>query len=147
VLIITASISRQRRFHDRLRVPMVRCADHHGIDIPARDDFAVITVGLHGNFLGKRFLVGLFNFSAGEIGPLGIKVRHGDDAGELRMLQHAWHVHVTRDAAAADLRDLDQLARGPGTEDARGNDGRETDGRDGSTSRREGEELAAIEIR
>src|SRR6185369_11509888 len=59
-------LARQSGFDNRLRVPVIRRADHHRVNVFAREDFAVIAVSLHGDFLRKRFLVRLFDLLSGE---------------------------------------------------------------------------------
>ena len=55
--------------------------------------------------------------------PFGVQVADGDDAGDV-VLEDARHIHVVRDAAAADLADLDLVAGCVGAQDGGGHDGR-----------------------
>ena len=76
--------------------------------------------------------------------PFGVQVADGDDAGAV-VLEDARHVHVVRDAAAADLADLDLVAGRVGAQDGGGDDGRH-EGCAGSAGQGGLEELAAGEV-
>ena len=54
--------------------------------------------------------------------PFGVQVADGDDARDI-MREDAPHIHVVRDAAAADLADLNLVAGGVCAEDRGRNDG------------------------
>jgi hypothetical protein len=69
-----------------------------------------------------------------------IEIADRDDAGGV-LLEDAGHVHIAADAAAADLEDVDFVARSIRPEDLGGDDGGEADG--GSGEYRGLEEAAA----
>ena len=87
---------------------------------------AIIAVG-GGGESDFSFPVVLLDHGLGVGGAERVHIADGDEAGVV-LPEDAGHVHAPADAAAADLQDVDLVGRSLGTEDARWNDGRESDG-------------------
>ena len=90
---------------------MLRGTDGDGINVAVLEQLAVITEGLHGDgFVAPQSLrIGTFDVGFRVLEPFRVEVAEGDDAGDV-VLKEARHIHVVRDAAAADLADLDLVA-------------------------------------
>ena len=121
------SFAGQRRFHRRLRVPVVGRADAHRVDALVLEHLAIVAVGLNLRVLpcSEFFRVGLFDQTFGVGKADRIQVAHGHKAGHVAILENACEFGVAGDAAAADLRHLNQIARRAPAEDAGRDNGRE----------------------
>jgi hypothetical protein len=122
-------------------VPVVRQADHHGVDVLAGEQLAIVAVLVDrrlGRLLrGEKF----FHLGLAARHPAGVEIAHRDDVREAGR-RDARHVVRLADAAAADVGDADAVAGRIRPEEARGNDERCDGGGYGSGA----DEIAAAEV-
>ena len=91
---------------------MLRRADRHRIDVRGLEQLAIVGEGFDRDGLVAALLpdVVILDIILRVLQALGIQVAHGHDAGDI-VFDDAWHIHLMADAAAADLGDVDFLAR------------------------------------
>ena len=104
---------------------MVRRADHDGVDRRIGKELLVITENLHRDFGLALFLVEFLDASLALGRALCVELTDGDHAG-LGDVEHAFHVFEAH-PAAADLGDLDALARRSRAEERAGEEIRQGD--------------------
>jgi hypothetical protein len=116
-------LASQRRRQRHLRVPMIRQADDHRVNVRARQQFMVIRVNrdfrhaqiiipmqlLHRRLAGRR--------------AFGIQIAHRHHVRQIR-LHHARHVMNGGNPAATNMPDPHAIARRIGPEQAAGNNQR-----------------------
>ena len=125
------SLPAKRRFHGGLRVPVIGRADAHRIDALVLEHLAIIAVGfeLARTSAAPNFLrVGLFE-QAFRVGNTdSIQVAHGHVPGHIAVSENPPEFGIPGDAAAADLRHLNQVARRAPPENAGRDNGGKADG-------------------
>ena len=80
------------------RVPEVRQADHHGVDVGACAQFLVVVVHPDDGSVA----IGLLNLGLRVRRALRVEVADGDDAGDVGALEHPRYLEGVRDPTAAD---------------------------------------------
>ena len=121
----------QRRFHRHLCVPVVGRADGDRIDALVLEYLAVVTTGFDicvlpcPELLRVRLLEDAFRVSR----PDGIQIANGYKPRHIAIPENAGEFGDSGDAAAADLRHLDQVIRRAFAEDAGRDDGGKAYGR------------------